>query len=436
MKITEEPEVLIAGDPFDLYDASKLMEDSYAEYGSYVNTTRAVPGIDGLKTVQRRMLLSVRDLATNSWVKTATVAGRCMHYHPHSEQAAVLIKLVQNGFVLGKGSFGSRLLEILPSAAPRYTSVKAHKKFNESVFRFVDYVPQLKDDDVTEPAYLPVPVPLALTTGSMGIGVGLMQNIPMFDLESLNDARKADDPSYLRAPDGTLIVAGDLKRLWERGKGWIQYGIKCFQEWSKLDGKNVSVVEGSTKVFVPNILSTFEDLLENETVYMRDESTDHLRVVMSRVKNLRRISDEIVHEMCRTTAARSFYYNIYVSVDGAAHRISIRNWLNLMWMRFEEAVDDWKHARVSNMEKSLQLYSLIPEAGPLIIKGKSTEEVAKKLKVSNSIVAEIEGKSMKMLRKTDFNSKIKSLEKSIKEAKSVTVDDMYESFVESLSTKE
>jgi len=420
----------------DKISASQLIENDYMTYGSYVNTTRAITGLDGLKTVQRRMLLALRDVASNGWSSSAAVVGRCIVYHPHSEQYDTLVKLVNNGFAVGKGGFGGRGLEDIDPSPMRYTKVKAHKKFNETIFKLEPYVPHFIDHDLEEPVYLPVPVPLGLTTGSSGIGVGLRNEIPIFDIKSLLNAKKKDDPTLLRGPEGTLIIAGDFERLWEQGIGWLQYGLKCYKQWSSIDGKDVSVIEGSLQAFVPKVLKQFGKFVEDGAVYYRDETSSQFKVVISRVKGIRRFTDEDIHKRCQKIAKKTFYYKMYVSQDGAAKRIGLRSWLDQMWSAFETAVDNYKNDKTEQIDHKIYIYNLIPKVVPYLQKSTDTETIAKNLKVDKKDVAEVESKSLRLQRNVDLEEIIDDLKIEKDRVSKINADSMCKTFLEALKSKD
>lgn len=62
-----------------------IVSSLYAEYGRYIDAFRAIPkGIDCLKPVERRLLLSVHQVARKKLEKSAKVIGACIgNYHPH-----------------------------------------------------------------------------------------------------------------------------------------------------------------------------------------------------------------------------------------------------------------------------------------------------------------------------------------------------------------
>lgn len=417
-------------------NVSELIERDYADYGRYVNTTRAVTGLDGLKKVQRRMLLAVRDVASNELTSSAAVVGRCLCYHPHSESYQTLVKLVNAGFVVGKGSFGGGGLEKIDASPMRYTKVRAHKKFNETVFRLEPHVPHSIDFDLEEPEYLPVPLPLCMTTGTSGIGVGLRNQVPVFDLQSILLARKKDDPFLLKGPKDVLIVSGDLEKLWETGVCWIQYGLWCHKEWSSVEGKDISVIEGSNKVFTPDIVNTFGELVEDGSVYYRDESSSNFKVVVSRVKNVKKFTDDDIHDKCKAVSVKTFYYKMYLSQGGVVRRVSLQNWLDLTWKAFEDSVIKYKKSRLEEIDEKIYIYNLIPKVIPYLQKSTDTDTIAKNLNESKKNIMEVESKSLKFQRRGDLNELIEDLEIEKNRINTITPNSMCDSFVEALNVKE
>ena len=59
---------------------------SFLDYASYVIRDRAIPNLaDGLKPVQRRILLALHDKDDGRFIKVANVVGHAMQYHPHGD---------------------------------------------------------------------------------------------------------------------------------------------------------------------------------------------------------------------------------------------------------------------------------------------------------------------------------------------------------------
>ncbi|MDX1699651.1 MAG: DNA gyrase subunit A, partial [Melioribacteraceae bacterium] len=93
----------------------KIIPVFYSEYGRYISRFRAIPlYVDALKPVERRLLLSLHEVAKNKLVKSAKVIGHVIgSYHPHGDQSAygTLVDMVRRGLVLGEGNFGTEGLE-------------------------------------------------------------------------------------------------------------------------------------------------------------------------------------------------------------------------------------------------------------------------------------------------------------------------------------
>ena len=414
--------------------ASELISDNYLRYGRYVNVgERATVGIDGLKAVERRMLLSVRDVANTKFQRSSLVVGDCLgRFHPHGDAYSSLVKLVNEGFVIGHGNFGDHLS---PPAAMRYTSVKANSTFNEAVFRFSDFAPTRESEfGVIEPLRLPVPVPLCLaSSGSMGIGVGLSMNIPAFSPESLYAAMKADDPSLLKAPKGLNIVRADYKRLWESGDGAVQYGMRVYQHKSEADeNRTVSVIEGRPNIFIPNVERIFQDELEDELVYIRDESVNEFRVVISRVKGIKKINDEHVHEKAKQAAAKMVFSRIFITDGECARKVGLRWWLNTCWEQYKDSFYAYQKDRIEKLEYRIHLYELIPKVYPLLIKDTPTKAIAGALNERMETIKDIEAKPLRLLRKRDFDSEITGLRGDVRTVKKLTPEELGEKFVETL----
>ena len=87
----------------------KIITEFYKRYGRMVNFSRAVPlAIDGLKPVERRVLLSVYEIARDKFMKSAKVDGHVIgNYHPHGSAYGTIVQMVQQGFLDGQGNFGS-----------------------------------------------------------------------------------------------------------------------------------------------------------------------------------------------------------------------------------------------------------------------------------------------------------------------------------------
>jgi DNA gyrase/topoisomerase IV subunit A len=162
----------------------------YKDYGEYSNYRNFPLDIDGLKPVERRVLLSAFKIARNKLVKSRQIDAYTIgHYHPHGECYGTIVQLVRQGFLDGQGNFGTNIgVEPVGAAAPRYTECRISKKSLELAFKYIDHVPLLETElGDKEPLFLPTMLPLCLigTEYTQGIGFGYKTFIPCYKSKDL-----------------------------------------------------------------------------------------------------------------------------------------------------------------------------------------------------------------------------------------------------------
>ncbi len=160
---------------------SKVYENWFLEYASYVILERAVPHInDGLKPVQRRILHAMRNMDDGRFHKVANVIGQAMQYHPHGDASIgdALVNIGQKNLLIEtQGNWGDTSTGD-SAAAPRYIEARLSKFALDVVFN-----PQTTewqksyDGRKKEPITLPAKFPLLLAQGTEGIAVGLATKI-------------------------------------------------------------------------------------------------------------------------------------------------------------------------------------------------------------------------------------------------------------------
>src|SRR6266566_3826974 len=144
------------------------MKKSYLDYAMSVIVARAIPDVrDGLKPVQRRILVAMNDLGLASnrgYRKCAKICGDTSgNYHPHGEAVIypTLVHMAQpwamrERLVDGQGNFGS--VEGDPPAAMRYTEARmthlGAALMTDMEKETVDFVPNY-DETRTEPTVFP-----------------------------------------------------------------------------------------------------------------------------------------------------------------------------------------------------------------------------------------------------------------------------------------
>ncbi len=189
------------------------MKKSYLDYAMSVIVARAIPDVrDGLKPVQRRILVAMNDLGLASnrgYRKCAKICGDTSgNYHPHGEAVIypTLVRLAQSfnmryPLIDGQGNYGS--VDGDPPAAMRYTEARLAKITEEILADLeketVDFIPNF-DQTREEPVVLPSKTPNLLVNGASGIAVGMATNIPPHNLGEIIDATVL----LIEKPDSTL----------------------------------------------------------------------------------------------------------------------------------------------------------------------------------------------------------------------------------------
>src|SRR3979490_1054401 len=194
-------------------DIEAEMRKSYLDYAMSVIIARALPDVrDGLKPVQRRILVAMNDLGLASnrgYRKCAKICGDTSgNYHPPAEALIYppLVRLAQDfntryPLIDGQGNFGS--VDGDPPAAMRYTEARL-AKISEDILadlekKTVDLIPHFHQTR-EEPVVLPSRIPNLLVNGASGIAVGMATNIPPHNLREIVDATVL----LIEKPDTTL----------------------------------------------------------------------------------------------------------------------------------------------------------------------------------------------------------------------------------------
>lgn len=261
----------------------KLIPKLYKEYGMYVNQSRALPfSIDGLKPVERRVLLTAYQIARDKYVKSAKVDGAVIgSYHPHSSVYGTIAQLVNQGFLDGQGNWGSNIgVESCPPAAMRYTECKLSKKTVDIALRLVEYVDWLESELDDEPEFLPAMFPLCLLGKeyTQGIGFGFKTLIPCYDIKDLKARllsllKKEEKKPVIKPCTDCKILSSEkeLEDLLTTGKGSI-----VFQGIYKVDNVHCKAVIKSLppgKNFEKGVLGKFVKELTNLDIGWIDESS-------------------------------------------------------------------------------------------------------------------------------------------------------------------
>jgi DNA gyrase/topoisomerase IV subunit A len=167
------------------------LPELYRDYGQYSNYRNFPLDIDGLKPVERRVLLSAYKIARNKAAISRKVDSYTTgNFHPHGECYGTIVQLVKQGFLFGQGNFGSNVgVEPTGPAAPRYTQVRLLERTLDLVFKYVNYVEWIDTElEDREPIFLPTMYPICLmgSDPTQGIGFGYKTYIPCYAVEDLH----------------------------------------------------------------------------------------------------------------------------------------------------------------------------------------------------------------------------------------------------------
>jgi DNA gyrase subunit A len=288
------------------------MKKSYLDYAMSVIVARAIPDVrDGLKPVQRRILVAMNDLGLASnrgYRKCAKICGDTSgNYHPHGEAVIypTLVRLAQSfnmryPLIDGQGNYGS--VDGDPPAAMRYTEARLAKITEEILADLeketVDFIPNF-DQTREEPVVLPSKIPNLLVNGASGIAVGMATNIPPHNLGEIIDATVMliDKPDtslrevmkVVPGPDfptgGYMSGAEGILNAYKTGRGSFTMRAKAAIESVGKDRENIVITEIPYQVNKSRLIERIAELVQTKKIEgiadVRDESDrDGMRVVI------------------------------------------------------------------------------------------------------------------------------------------------------------
>ncbi len=288
------------------------MKSSYIDYSMSVIVSRALPDArDGLKPVQRRILVAMNDLNLapgRPYRKSAKITGDVTgNYHPHGTVAAydTMARLAQEfslryPLVDGQGNFGS--IDGDAPAAERYTEARMTRLSQELLAdlekRTVDFRPNY-DETREEPIVLPAKAPNLLLNGASGIAVGMATNVPPHNLREVAGAIKhvIDHPDatvdelmkYVKGPDfptgGIILGTAGIRQCYETGRGLIPVRARAEIEEIRKDRNAIIVTEIPYQVNKAGLLERIAGLVKAGTISgiadLRDESDrEGMRIVV------------------------------------------------------------------------------------------------------------------------------------------------------------
>lgn len=180
---------------------------------SMSDNLRSIPGIDGLKPSQRKILHTLFEkVGKESQIKVSNFASKVSEYtdYKHGEVSlqGAIITMAQdyigsNNYPLLEpiGQFGTRVTG--EAASPRYIFTKMSRNaellFHKDDFNVLNYLEE--ENKRIEPEYYVPLIPICLLNGAEGIGTGYSTFIPSYNLkdivENINIYLKTKDISQM-----------------------------------------------------------------------------------------------------------------------------------------------------------------------------------------------------------------------------------------------
>jgi DNA gyrase subunit A len=331
-------------------DIEAEMRKSYLDYAMSVIIARALPDVrDGLKPVQRRILVAMNDLGLASnrgYRKCAKICGDTSgNYHPHGE-AVIYPALVRQAqdfnmrypLIDGQGNFGS--VDGDPPAAMRYTEARL-AKISEDILadlekETVDFIPNF-DQTREEPVVLPSRIPNLLVNGASGIAVGMATNIPPHNLREIVDAaillvEKPDTPlkeilKIVPGPDfptGAYIAGREgIESAYRTGRGSFTMRAKAAIEAASKDRDNIVITEIPYQVNKSRLIERIAELVQTKKIEgiadVRDESSrEGMRIVIELKRGEE--SQFILNNLYKFTQMQESFHMILLSIVGGQPR--------------------------------------------------------------------------------------------------------------------
>lgn len=331
-------------------DALKFLVDGYVDYSKEIVQSRALPGIDGLKPSQRRIIYAMgylEKLKEGELTKSANIVGTTMKLHPHGDASIydTLVRMIDSAeymnvpYLKGKGTYG-KVYGTEPAAASRYTEC-ALAPITAELFRDMHgatTVPSY-DNKLQEPLLLPTSFPSILCNAIQGIAVGLASNIPSFNFHELNKAvieyietGTIANPLIPDFTTGGYYVHDEkeLEKLMETGKA----KVKLRGKWH-IEGKTIVIDE------LPYYTTTTEimrQIKEVKNIYdVRDESDRGGLKLCIECTNKMSV-DEVLTEVLKVSNLQmQISTNVVVIVNNAPKVIGVKEVL-YHWIEFRKSI--------------------------------------------------------------------------------------------------
>jgi len=349
----------------------------YKDYGQYSNYRNFPLDIDGLKPVERRVLLSAYKIARGKFVKSRQVDAYTIgHYHPHGECYGTIVQLVRQGFLVGQGNFGSNVgVEPVGAAAPRYTECKIDPRTVELAFKYIKYVPEVPTElGAKEPIYLPTMIPICLLGNeyTQGIGFGYKTFIPCYSFNDLKNrlmwllGHRKTEAVPVPISDCTVTAStADLKKLLTTGK--MKLDVEGIIEENPKQNKVILKSWPPGKRF-QSILNKFSKELDAGLVGFTDLSSTETKIVFQvlRERNRDKIYKEFVIKLKDVIKGAISFETTVVNIDSKVIVKSIDNLLLDTYQIFSEMNEKMLKDEIARVGDIIKEYNLLDIIKPIL----------------------------------------------------------------------
>jgi DNA gyrase/topoisomerase IV subunit A len=429
----------------------RSLPNLYKEYGSYSNYRNFPFDLDGLKPVERRVLLSAFKIARTKFAKCRQVdTYTCGHYHPHGECYGTIVQLVKQGFLTGQGNFGSSVgIESVGAAAPRYTECRINDYTLNLAFKMIKYVPWLQTElDDKEPFYLPTMFPICLMGKeyTQGIGFGFRTFIPCYDVKDLYERllwllQKVKIKPTIKPITDCIIYSHPepLEQLLTTGKAKINVRGVIRRE-PRIN--KVTLESWPPGKRFQTIFNKLSKHFESGDIGYTDLSVSQTRVVFQVLKSRNRdvIYRKFVSDLKEAINGTISFETITVDKDQKVFHKSIDQMLLDTYSAYCQTTENMINEEIKRINETIVEYTALKKIRPIIASGIATKlsqenilnEIAKMTDVSKQIAKELINKykiSKLLTLDTDtsqLNRKISELSETLKQIVPYVLEDFDE----------
>jgi DNA gyrase/topoisomerase IV subunit A len=336
--------------------------------------------IDGLRPVERRILVTAYQVAKERFVKSAKVDGYTTgNYHPHGSVYGTIVQLVFNKHLEGQGGWKVKW-GIRPTEASdmRYTECRMARKTLDLAFQLIDYVPMVEtvaDKLQKEPVFLPTMFPMCLLNEEpiQGIGFGYRTHVPCYRLEDLYKRllfllKKTKEKPTIKPVTDCKILSLDsvLEGLLTTGKGSI--------EVQGLIRKEPSHHKIILKSWPPGrsfeaLLGKFKSELENQDIGFIDESSKanggtHIVFEVLKQRNRDEIYEKFLKKLEEAIKGAMSFETIVVDRNLNVRTWSIDEFLLSSYNMFIELNKKMLTAEINKLQGLKDEYKLLEKIRP------------------------------------------------------------------------